>query len=629
MNKTDILERLVVAIENGQYNIAPNYQEFLDIAFALVDELGEEGRSYFHRICRPSPKYKLDEADKQYDECLRSSQHKHSLGTIIHYAQLVGVKLPSEVKDYSNNNLSFTPTPSLAHTPVPYNMAQATECDENGSLTDLPTFPRYDWPVSIMRCLDICDTDAKRDIVFLGTTATLGATLGRFTSTFYSRKKYYPSIELFIGAKSTSGKGELSHCFQLAKPFHDEMRDVYKREMEQYRLEKSAWDCMGKERKNHPEPEEPQQKVFFVSANNSSTGVQEQLCNNGGIGLIADTEADTLSTALNADYGQWSQLLRKAFDHDDFAYNRRKDHEYKECEEPAFGVILSGTFGQLVKFIPSVENGLFPRQVFYALPSLSEWADQFDDESPECKELFLSYGRRWKEVLDMVKAQVGHVFFHLSKEQQQKFNETHAQLFSHATVTMDGELRSQVARMAINILRLMNIVALVRSLDSWLTADTFEGCTLDDILALPGIAPSKRNLQENTSDGIVSSLDLTISDDDFSAVLSLANILYRHASHMLQYVGDAHVEMRKISPLDNLLATLPNEFTRKELVAKATEKNIPESTVDTFLRRATKDGKLENPSRSVYRFKSSFVSSRACVREDTPERLKERKEDEA
>ena len=46
------------------------------------------------------------------------------------------------------------------------------------------------------------------------------------------------------------------------------------------------------------------------------------------MGLICETEADTVSTAIGADHGHWSDTLRKCHDHERLAFNRRTNHEY-------------------------------------------------------------------------------------------------------------------------------------------------------------------------------------------------------------------------------------------------------------------------------------------------------------
>lgn len=49
---------------------------------------------------------------------------------------------------------------------------------------------------------------------------------------------------------------------------------------------------------------------------------------NGGIGLIFDTECDTLSAVLKSEYGDYSTIIRKGFHHEPIDLNRRKDDEY-------------------------------------------------------------------------------------------------------------------------------------------------------------------------------------------------------------------------------------------------------------------------------------------------------------
>ena len=64
------------------------------------------------------------------------------------------------------------------------------------------------------------------------------------------------------------------------------------------------------------------------------------------------------------EYGNWSDTLRKAFDHDRLSYNRRTDREYQEVSRSYLSVLLSGTPAQVKPLIPTAENGLFSRQNF-------------------------------------------------------------------------------------------------------------------------------------------------------------------------------------------------------------------------------------------------------------------------
>ncbi|MGG6548036.1 UNVERIFIED_CONTAM: YfjI family protein, partial [Prevotella sp. 15_C9] len=88
--------------------------------------------------------------------------------------------------------------------------------------------------------------------------------------------------------------------------------------------------------------------------------------------------ADTISTAIGSEYGHWSDTMRKAFDHDRISYNRRTDREYREVKKMFLAVLLSGTPAQVKPLIPTTENGLFSRELFYYMYGIHHWQDQFD-----------------------------------------------------------------------------------------------------------------------------------------------------------------------------------------------------------------------------------------------------------
>jgi len=76
----DILEEQIKYISNqikeNEVIISEEdtYKDWLNIGFALIDGLGEEGRKYFHIVSSVSPKYVERETDEQYDACLKSDE---------------------------------------------------------------------------------------------------------------------------------------------------------------------------------------------------------------------------------------------------------------------------------------------------------------------------------------------------------------------------------------------------------------------------------------------------------------------------------------------------------------------------------------------------------------------------
>lgn len=597
MNPLSDLERLVAAIEHQGANIAPTYQEYMPIAFATANDCGEAGRTFFHRICRLSEKYVYEEADKLYDHALKAGNGRNGLGSVFHWAEIAGVKTDKQLADTfrqyprenkNPSNLQAPLTPTHAHT-------YARE--------DLPpAFPDYPWPPFIKQMIDCGNSIAQRDILLLGVFTVLGGTLNKRVRVLYGQKYMYPCLQTFIVAPPASGKGALTWVRRLAEPIHEEMMARYKDSLKNYREEKNRWDSLGKKRSETPEPEQPPLKMFLIAGDNSGTGILENLIEADGVGLICETEADTVSTAIGADHGHWSDTLRKCHDHERLAFNRRTNREYRECPASYLSVLLSGTPAQVRPLIPSAENGLFSRQLFYRMPPIDEWADQFEQGDEDMDSLFSDWGKQWKMLVDYLRERVNIIQFHLSDTQKERFNSCFARIFGHAGLSYGYPMRSSVARIAINICRIASVVAFLRSVESLLIPQAILDSQFS-ILNCPGLSPAPEIPEENVRDGIVPSLELRIDDDDFKAVLSLVEPLYRHSAGILSLLPSDEVpRSRTPTPQEALFAALPLSFNRQQALEEAERNNIPTATLDTCLKRMQERGTLEKNGRGEYSF---------------------------
>jgi hypothetical protein len=66
------IEKITQEIEVRKLDITKGYSNWLKLGFALVDAIGEQGRSYFHRLSRFHPDYNYRQTDKQFNKCLKS-----------------------------------------------------------------------------------------------------------------------------------------------------------------------------------------------------------------------------------------------------------------------------------------------------------------------------------------------------------------------------------------------------------------------------------------------------------------------------------------------------------------------------------------------------------------------------
>lgn len=597
MNPLSDLERLVAAIEHQGANIAPTYQEYMPIAFATANDCGETGRTFFHRICRLSEKYLYEEADKLYDHALKAGNGRNGLGSVFHWAEIAGVKTDKQLADTFRQYLRENKNPSNLQAPLTPTHAHTYARE------DLPpAFPDYPWPPFIKQMIDCGNSIAQRDILLLGVFTVLGATLNKRVRVLYGQKYMYPCLQTFIVAPPASGKGALTWVRRLAEPIHEEMMARYKDSLKNYREEKNRWDSLGKKRSETPEPEQPPLKMFLIAGDNSGTGILENLIEADGVGLICETEADTVSTAIGADHGHWSDTLRKCHDHERLAFNRRTNREYRECPASYLSVLLSGTPAQVRPLIPSAENGLFSRQLFYRMPPIDEWADQFEQGDEDMDSLFSDWGRQWKKLVDYLHERVNVIQFHLSDTQKERFNSCFARIFGHAGLSYGYPMRSSVARIAINICRIASVVAFLRSVESLLIPQAILDSQFS-ILNCPGLSPAPEIPEENVRDGIVPSLELRINDDDFQAVLSLVEPLYRHSAGILSLLPSDEVpRSRTPTPQEALFAALPLSFNRQQALEEAERNNIPTATLDTCLKRMQERGTLEKNGRGEYSF---------------------------
>ena len=79
-------------------------------------------------------------------------------------------------------------------------------------------------------------------------------------------------------------------------------------------------------------------------------------------------------------------------------------------------------------------------------------------------------GERWKCLLDALTAVVSGINLKLTEEQKEEFNVHFSRIFGRAGAAHGDPMKSAVARIAINICRIIGIVALMRSLEVLLMA---------------------------------------------------------------------------------------------------------------------------------------------------------------
>lgn len=261
---------------------------------------------------------------------------------------------------------------------------------ENDRLSKAPELPKevfQSLPIFLKDLLNHFDNSRERDLVLLSCLTVLSSAFPN-SHGIYDRSKIGMNLFLFVAAPASAGKGQMKWARHLGSAIHKYLQETYISEREVYL---------------HSEIElkEPEEKMFFIPANASSSAIYGQMAKNQNFGVMFDNEGDTLSQMLKTDWSNFSPLLRKAFHNEPLSQLRKAKADCREIEKSYLSVALSGTPNQVSKLIESIENGLFSRFMFLTLEHELKWKNKFSSGGESLDAVF---DKAANELLGMWKA---------------------------------------------------------------------------------------------------------------------------------------------------------------------------------------------------------------------------------
>ena len=145
MESISSLHLLAEAVRSAGADIAPTYQEYIQLAFAIANDCGEAGRPNFLALCSPSPKYDPQAADKLFSNALKTGRNDVHIGSVFHLAELCGVKVhPETPPAIGTLGTQGSPGSSSSHTRV----REDDPAPDSDPLAPLPTFDEHiHWPI--------------------------------------------------------------------------------------------------------------------------------------------------------------------------------------------------------------------------------------------------------------------------------------------------------------------------------------------------------------------------------------------------------------------------------------------------------------------------------------------------
>lgn len=563
------VESLIAQLKASHTDITSGYTEWLKVGFAIASEFGETGRRYFHDISALYTGYDATECDKKYDECLKSDNGRTNIATLFYLAEQQGVKLPYQERNISKDQGQIS-TNATSDKNVAVSFVESQAEDRTLPLLDPSVYTNL--PGILRKAVATMHIRQEKDLVLIGSIVTLSSVLLPFRTIFHGRT-IFPNMFLFVPGPAGSGKGRLDFCYRLVRPIHNDKRELWQLQQEEYKQELDRYRALSKKEKaNTTSPVKPPITLLRVPANCSATSFAEAMADNGNM-LMFETEGDTVVNTFKSDYGNYSDNFRKAFAHEEFGYLRRgNDSEEKEVHNPRLSVVLSGTPEQVKSLIPNAENGLLSRFIFYTLSATDEWLDGFsgyDTENP-LEKVFDDLGAEVERYYQHLKS-IQEVWFSLSFIQQQKFNDYFAEE-KQRMKELNGDLyNASTHRLSWALLRISMILSALRCMDT-------------------GKVPEK----------------IECSDADFDTALSIIRTISQHNDYIFNVLNEGVTEEVKVSETyssaarSTLLSILPDSFTSKDMQAAAVKISKSVRTVERQIRRAINNGQVKELGKGSY-----------------------------
>jgi hypothetical protein len=287
---------------------------------------------------------------------------------------------------------------------------------------------------------------------------------------------------------------------------------------------------------------------------------------------MIETEADTLSQTMEKEWGDFSDILRKAHPHEPISSGRIDD--VKEVETPRLSVVLSGTLDQLPHLVEEVGNGLWSRLCLYGFIPTTEWKDvsppYADDDHTISVSASNRPGAEVRELYEALANRSDSLNIRLHKRHWKRLNEMgrKAKNRVHQDLGFAGD--GITHRMGVHIFRIASVLAVWDAWDrSWDLGD------------------------EDRS-------RLTVGDENFEAALTLGQVFARHNLSLLDAMSgtDLGGEVNRLE--QKWLNALPSEFQTAEAVSLAKEFQIAERTAKRRLKEWVADGTLDKLKRGYY-----------------------------
>ncbi|MDV3738996.1 hypothetical protein CMU11_18040 [Elizabethkingia anophelis] len=371
----------------------------------------------------------------------------------------------------------------------------------------------------------------EKDIVLTSTLAALGCAIPNVYG-IYGGNEVFPQLYIAIIAPPASGKGSMMKSQLIIQKIHNA---IIGKEVSwgEFQSDEVPNETKEEDDKKNKKTNKPDYKLKIVPANISSAQLLHYMNKvNDGM-LMIESEADTLGIMIKQDWGNYSDILRKAFHHEPVSISRKVDDTYIVVEKPKLSLAISGTPLQLKPIINQSENGLLSRFIVYTFNETSPFKNVFSSEGREINNNLNTVAEQVLCIYNRLKLRQSPLEFELTPSQTKRFLKYFENKHNMSIISEPDGFISNIHRLGLICFRIAMTIATYRASDTLYDANK-----------------------------------LHISNKDFILCLRLVNVYFEHSLFNFREIDIyGNISENELG----LLKSLPDEFTTEDVINKAEE----------------------------------------------------------
>lgn len=517
-------------IDSHKIDITKSYGRWFRLGFFCAN-YGEDGRELFHRISAYHNGYSKEDTNKQFDACLKSNTRKVTAGTFFKYCKENGIEVPIQERETK----------------------KGSEVKITEFLRESPTFPdfvfnNFSQPI-VSKICNLLSSKRERDIFLVSFISVVSSLMNRVFGN-YDANIVRANIYSIILAPPASDKGVAKHVLKSLEDIIDYQDSLFKGAV-------IEWE------ENDKEGETPVKRTVLFPGNSTSPALLQLLNDNPHGGIMIETEADVVGSIFKMDFGDYSNLLRKASHHEMISSARKTKKEFITVKNPYLSVLLTGTPNQLYSIVDNTEDGLFSRFIYYVYSTDSKFRNPFRPQNKRILEELTSLTEFTFEFWSEWQSTKEEVEFFWTKQQQSEMFEFFDEWLKSAQGIIRDDVNSVIKRYGLIFFRICMVLSVLRN---------------------------PRNVKK-----------IICQDIDFRVGFEIIKIIRIHSMKTIELMPKSE----EIKPIEGnkeaLYNQLPNSFKKSEAIKLAEKMALSKRSVHRYCKKWIIDGYLEQNGETFYK----------------------------